>query len=61
MKNLGNTVVVVGFLLFVYAVMARFVDAQTIGYGLVTASSQSGIIVANSLMLIGIIIKQWDK
>ena len=61
MKNLGNAVIIVGLLLFVYAVTARFVDARTIGYGLITASSQSGIIVANSIMLIGIIIKQWDK
>ncbi len=61
MKNLGNTAIVVGLLLFAYAVAARFLDAPTIGYGLITASSQSGVIVANSLMLIGIIIKQWDK
>ena len=61
MKNLGNLVAAIGMLMFVYSVAARFISSPTIGFGLIEASASSGILTANGIMLIGLIIREWGK
>ena len=61
MKGLGKIVAVAGILLLVYSVMGRFVGGETIGLGLVKLSALSGVVAANSLLLIAILLKLCDR
>ena len=61
MKNLGSVVISLGSLVFIYALVARYVDRPTIGFGVLSLSVHSGLLVSNSLMLLGIAIKLWGK
>lgn len=61
MKNLSNILAGLGILLVAYSVVGRFLDKSSIGLGLVTISAQAGLVMANSLMLISVIIKLGNK
>lgn len=60
-KRLGSVIAVFGILLCSYAVIGRFVGGATIGFGIVPITASAGLTLANSLMLIGIILKLIDK
>ena len=62
MKQLGNLVAILGILLFIYAVVGRFLGgAATIGMGIIQLRAASGLVMANSLMLIAVLIKLSEK
>lgn len=61
MKGLGNVLVAIGVLLILFSVVGKFVGGPTIGLGLVDIDAISGIIMANSILLIGIFLKLWEK
>ncbi len=61
MKNLANLLAGLGILLAVYSVLGRFIGGTSIGCGLVATQAKSGVILANSLMLISILIRQFGK
>ena len=61
MRNLGGIVSAIGILVFIYAFAGRFVGRPTIGLNIVEVSATAGLVVANSMMLIGIIITLWDR
>ena len=61
MKQIGNIIAGVGILLFVYSVIGRFVGGTTIGMGIVELTARSGLVTANSLMLIAILFKMSEK
>lgn len=57
MKNLANLLVVIGVLLVVYTVLGRFVGGATIGLGVLKMQASTGLVAANSIMLIAVLIK----
>lgn len=57
MKNLANLLIVIGVLLVVYAILGRFVGGATIGLGVLRMQASTGLIAANSLMLVAVLIK----
>lgn len=61
MKNLSNILAGVGILLVLYSIVGRFVAGATIGCGFVSLPPKSGLLLANSLMLISIVMKQMKK
>lgn len=61
MKNLVNVLGVVGILLVIYSILGRFVGDATIGLGIVKIQAVSGLTLANSIMLIAILIKSMGK
>ncbi|MFH1593686.1 MAG: hypothetical protein ABID09_03195 [Candidatus Omnitrophota bacterium] len=61
MKNAGVFISVLGILVFVYAIGGRFIGSNTIGFGAARATATAGMVVANGIMLIGIIINLWGK
>jgi len=61
MKKLIKTLAVLGILLVIYSVVFRFVSETSIGLGLVRLSAGAGLTMANSLMLIALLLKSWDK
>ncbi len=58
MKGLGRLVALAGVLLFIYSIVGRFVGGPTIGFGIISASPIAGMVAANGLMLIGVVIIQ---
>ena len=61
MKGLGKIAAGAGVLLLIYSVVGRFVGGPTIGLGLVELDPKSGMIFANSLLLIAILLKLGDN
>lgn len=61
MKNAGNILLLLGLLTLIYSIIGRFVAAPTIILGLIKTKAIYGVILANSIMLIGISLKLWDK
>ena len=61
MKTLGNALAVIGILLVLYATLGRFIGNPTIGVGIVRIQAGSGLVMANSLMLISLLIKLSGK
>ena len=61
MKQLANVVAVVGVLLFLYSVVGRFIGGNTIGLGILELRAGSGLVTANSLMLIAALLKLNEK
>lgn len=61
MKNLANLLAVIGILLVIYSILGRFVGGTTIGLGLLRVQATSGLILANSLMVIAVLIKLTGK
>lgn len=61
MKNLSNVLAVLGVLLVVYSVIGRFLAEPSIGMGIIKISGLAGLAMANSLMLISIILKLGNK
>ncbi|NQT90564.1 MAG: hypothetical protein HQ558_04845 [Candidatus Omnitrophica bacterium] len=61
MKNLANLLALVGILLVIYSVLGRFIGNQTIGVGILKVQAQSGLLLANSLMLIALLAKSNGK
>jgi len=58
MKGIGSMIAMLGILVFVYSIIGKFVGAPTIGFGIVRANALSGLVLANGIMLLGIIINQ---
>ena len=61
MKNLSTVIAVAGILLAVYSVIGRFVGDPAIGLGIIPIKAKAGLILANSLMLVSVIMKQREK
>lgn len=61
MKMVANVLAVIGILLVVYSVFGRFYGVPAIGAGIIESYARSGLIMANSLILIAILIKLKDK
>ena len=61
MKNVANVLAAVGVLLVLYSIVGKFVDEPTIGLGIITTQPKVGLLLANSLMLVAVIVKQWEK
>lgn len=61
MKNLANALAVIGILLVIYSVLGRFVGDATIGLGILKIQALSGLVLANSIMLIAVVIKLTGK
>ncbi|MFH1996159.1 MAG: hypothetical protein ABIJ27_04065 [Candidatus Omnitrophota bacterium] len=61
MKKIANVLAAVGVFMVVYAVIGKFIDEPTIGLGILVIQPKVGLLLANSLMLAAVIIKQWEK
>lgn len=62
MKQAGNVLIIAGVLLIIYSILEKFViGAATINLGGLEIHAISGIIFANSLLLIGIAAKLGEK
>ena len=61
MKNLSNILGMAGVLALIYALLGRFVGAPTIGLGILHVKAEAALTLANSLLLLSIVIKQWEK
>lgn len=57
MKKIGDILALIGILMVVYTILARFVGGPSIGFGLVQMEAKAGLTVANSLMLVALLIK----
>lgn len=61
MKNVANLLAVIGILVVIYSILGRFLGDATIGLGLFKIQAASGLVLANSLMLIAVLIKLTGK
>ncbi len=61
MKNMWKMVGLAGIAVLVYAVIGRFVGSNTIGAGIVGIHAASGILIADSLLLVAILLRLWEK
>lgn len=61
MKNLANALGVIGILLVIYSVLGRFIGDATIGLGILKIQALSGLVFANCIMLIAVVIKLIGK
>ena len=61
MKKSGNALIVIGILVVIYSIIEKFTGKATINLGQIEIHAISGIIVANTLMLLGISLKIWNK
>ena len=61
MKSLANALAVIGVLLAAYSIIGKFVDQPTIGLGIMQIEPKVGLLLANTLMLTGLVIKSWEK
>ena len=50
-----------GVLLLIYSILGRFIGEPTLGLGIIRIPATSGILLANSFMLISILIKPASK
>lgn len=57
MKGLGNILGFAGILLVIYTLIGRFIGAPTIGFGIAVIEAKAGLLMANALMLIAILMK----
>lgn len=61
MKAIANILAFIGVFLVIYAVIGRFVGASSIGLGIIVIHAKSGLILANSFILISLLIKSSIK
>jgi len=61
MKGLSNILGIVGILLAVYALIGRFVGAASIGLGIISIDAKSGLILANTLILLSLFFRPSAK
>ena len=61
MKNISNIVGLVGVAVLVYAIVGRFIGGHTLGLGFVSIIASSGLLIANSLILVAIFLRLWEK
>ena len=61
MKNVVNVLAILGVILVIYSLIGKFVDEQSIGLGIIKAAPRTGLVLGNSLMLISIVLRQWEK
>jgi len=61
MKNIANVLAVLGILVIVYSTIGKLIGQVAIGFGIVRVYPTSGLIIANSLFLIAILIKLSSK
>jgi hypothetical protein len=61
MKKLIDLLVIVAVLLLLYSIIGRFIGRPTVGFGVIKSQASSGILLANSLMLVVLIIKSYIK
>jgi len=57
MKMLSGLLGLLGILLALYAIFGRFVGGMTIGLGIISISAQSGLVLANTLILISLLLR----
>ncbi|MFH1867950.1 MAG: hypothetical protein ABH843_03165 [Candidatus Omnitrophota bacterium] len=57
MKKLGNLLGFLGILLVIYTLVGRFVGGPTIGFGMTTIEAKAGLLMANALMLIAVLMR----
>ena len=61
MKNLANVLVVMGILLIIYTVIGKLMGLSLINFGIVKTFPFTCLTMANSLMLIAVLIKLSSK
>ena len=61
MNILKKMFALLGVLLLIYSILGRFVGECTLGLGIISISAPSGILLANSFMLISLLIKRASK
>jgi len=61
MKGLSNILGIVGALLAVYTLIGRFVGAATIGFGIMSIDAKSGLILANTFILLSLLFRPSAK
>ena len=61
MKGIANTLAVIGILLLIYSIVGKFIGGPGIGLGIVATHASAGIAMANSIMLIAILLKLSGK
>lgn len=61
MKRSGNILIVIGILLVIYSIIEKFIGQATINLGQIEIHAISGVIIANTIILLGISLKIWNK
>ena len=61
MNILKKMFALLGVLLLIYSILGRFVGSTSLGLGIISVSAPSGILLANSFMLLSILIKPVSK
>jgi hypothetical protein len=61
MNILKKTFGVLGILMLIYSITGRFIGQPGLGFGIIPFKVQTGILLANSLMLISLLIKTGNK
>jgi len=61
MKDAWKFVALAGIGLVIYSVIGRFFGFNTLGFGVVKVSALSGLLLAQSLLLVSILLKLWEK
>jgi hypothetical protein len=61
MKDAWKFVALAGIGMLIFAVIGRFFGFTTLGFGVVRVSGASGLLLAQSLLLVSILLKLWDK
>ena len=61
MNILKKIFALLGVLLLIYSVLGRFIGSTSLGLGIISISVPSGILLANSFMLLSILIKPVSK
>jgi len=61
MKGLSNILGIIGVLLAVYALIGRFIGAATIGLGVISIDAKSGLILANTFILLSLLLRPSAK
>jgi len=57
MKGFASLLGLMGVLVALYSIVGRFVGSSTIGFGIVVITAKSGLILANTLILVAILMK----
>ena len=61
MNILKKLFALIGVLLLIYSILGRFIGSTSLGLGIISISVPSGILLANSFLLLSILIKPASK
>ncbi|TRZ48132.1 MAG: hypothetical protein D4S01_10945 [Dehalococcoidia bacterium] len=61
MNILKKLFTLLGVLLLIYSILGRFIGSTSLGLGIISISVPSGILLANSFLLLSILIKSASK